>query len=294
MKNPCVFRIIPFCLLWFLGACAERSTPAESTPELRLVSLDGAITEVLFELGLGDQVVGVDVTSVYPKAAQSIDKLGHITQLNVEGILTLSPDVIFAEDTPEARKSLEKLVNAAVVRLVFIPQTSQLDNAVRVAHHVTEALALQKGTTQHIASRIAQDSLSLMNVLSGAEGKPSVLFLYARGTGRLLVAGAHTDADAVIRMAGGKNAVQGFEGFKVLSPEFLLAAQPEVILMFESGLASLDGKSGLSGLPGMAETPAFRNGRIIAMDGAYLLGFGPRQAEAVKTLALKLHGVEKL
>ena len=143
-----------------------------------------------------------------------------------------------------------------------------------------------------IRNKIQQDSLQLVDVLKQTEGKkPSVLFLYARGTERLMVAGRETNADAVIRYAGGTNAVQSFEGFKVLSPETLTESKPEIILMFESGLASLDGKAGLERLPGLSATPAMQNNHIIVMEGYYLLGFGPRQAEAVAELAKKIHRV---
>ncbi|MEM6633907.1 MAG: ABC transporter substrate-binding protein, partial [Bacteroidota bacterium] len=209
-------------------------------------------------------------------------------QLNAEAILGLKPSIIFAEDEPGAKKSLESLSESGLP-IEFVPSSENLDRAYKLGKFIGQKLEVPEEKVEEIYKKIEKDSLNLVEVLEGTEGKPSVLFLYARGTERLMVAGKNTSADAVIGYAGGVNAVQAFDGFKILSPETLVESQPEIILMFKTGLASLDGKEGLSKLPGIAETPAMKNDRIIAMDGYFLLGFGPRQAEAVVELAQKIH-----
>lgn len=108
-----------------------------------------------------------------------------------------------------------------------------------------------------------------------------------------MVGGTTTSANDMIEMVGGQNAITSFEDFAALTPEALLEAAPDVILMFESGLASLDGLEGLGQIPGMAEVPAYKNGRVITMDGHYLLGFGPRAAQAALELATQLHQTGK-
>ena len=92
----------------------------------------------------------------------------------------------------------------------------------------------------------------------------------------------------MINRAGGELAISSFEDYENLTPESLVEASPEVILMFESGLASLDGKEGLSQIAGMEQVPAYKNDRIITMDGHYLSSFGPRAGKAAIELANKL------
>ena len=133
------------------------------------------------------------------------------------------------------------------------------------------------------------DSVQLSATLEGFTESPKVLFIYARGAGRLMVAGANTSAAAIIEKAGGQNAIRSFEGFKTMTPESLIEAVPDVILMFSSGLASLDGKEGLGQIPGISQTPAYKNNRIIAMDGHYLTAFGPRVGQAALELARGIH-----
>ncbi len=256
--------------------------------EFRIVSMGGFITELLFELEYGDQIVGVDVTSTYPAQVSDIPNLGHVTNLNIEEVLQLRPDIILAEDTPQAKAMLQKLRDAGL-KIMLIPVRTQLSNAYLAANQMKDVLSISDAQLSALKASIESDSLRLAELTDQVSNRPSVLFLYARGTGRLLVAGKETTADAIISLAGGKNAISSFEGFKALSPEYLLEAAPEVVLMFESGLESLDGIEGLSQLPGMSQTPAFKNDRVITMDGHYLLSFGPRAGQAVYDLAVQLH-----
>ena len=98
-----------------------------------------------------------------------------------------------------------------------------------------------------------------------------------------------TDIDAMIRLAGGVNAVTEYEDFKPFTPEAVVAAAPDVLLMLARGLDSLGGVEGLLKLPGIALTEVARQRRIVAMDDLYLSSFGPRLGAAVKDLAIHLH-----
>jgi len=91
-----------------------------------------------------------------------------------------------------------------------------------------------------------------------------------------------------VELAGGRNAVPGFAGYKPLSAEVLIAAAPEVIVVPARGLATLGGEAGLLALPGVADTPAGRARRIVAFDDLLLLGFGPRLGPAIDELARRL------
>jgi len=294
----CVCVVLAILFVGWLTSCnvseasnGESKAPSSAKEEVRIVSIGGFITELLFELDYGDRIVGVDVTSTYPAQVKDIPNLGHVTNLNIEEILQLQPDIILAEDTPQAKATLQKLKDAGL-KLMLIPVRTQLDNAYLAAEQMKTVLDIQEEQLSALKTRIHSDSLRLAEVTKQVSNRPSVLFLYARGTGRLLVAGKGTTADAVIDLAGGKNAISSFEGFKALSPEYLLEAAPEVVLMFESGLESLDGVEGLAQLPGMSQTPAFKNDRVITMDGHYLLSFGPRAGQAVHDLAVQLHTLQ--
>jgi iron complex transport system substrate-binding protein len=117
---------------------------------------------------------------------------------------------------------------------------------------------------------------------------PKVLFIYARGTGTMMVSGRGTPIEKMIELAGGINATPDFENYKPLTAEALVTANPDVILLFDSGLESLGGTDGLLAVQGIAQTNAGKNSRVIVMDGHLLSGFSPRLGKALQELSQKI------
>lgn len=111
-----------------------------------------------------------------------------------------------------------------------------------------------------------------------------MLFIYARGTGVMMVAGKDTNIDAIIKLAGGKNTAQGFSKFKPYTTESLVNANPDLILMFDFGYKSLGGAAGILKMPGVSLTNAGKNRRIVEMNGELLTGFSTRLAQAITQL----------
>jgi iron complex transport system substrate-binding protein len=116
------------------------------------------------------------------------------------------------------------------------------------------------------------------------------VLIYARGAGMMMVAGTDTPASAMLELAGARNAITGFAGFKPLSAESLVEAAPDVIVIPSRGLASIGGDAALLALPGVGDTPAGRARHIVAMDDLLLLGFGPRLGAAIDELARRVAG----
>lgn len=254
----------------------------------RIISLSGFLTELLYALDAGDQIVGVDVTSTYPQEVNQLEKLGHITQLNAEGILSLNPDIVFVqEDQIRQSEALNQLKNASI-KIVPVPVSHTLNNSVKAARTIADHIDIDPQVLDNLKTQIANDSLALQDYLKDKTTHPSVLFIYARGGGNLMVAGNHTSAQAIIELAGGRNAITAFDQFRALTPEALVQASPEIILMFDSGLKILEGKEGLASIPGISQTAAYQNDRILTMNGHYLTSFGPRTGQAALELAQKI------
>lgn len=290
-KSQYFIFLLMLSLVWSCqpGDSPQAETPVAETPK-RIVSLGGVLTDVLVALDQTDQLVGCDITSTYPaEVVAELPKLGHISQLNAEAILALQPDIIFADSAQMASSAALQQLEESGVEVIGIVTSSSLDNSVRIAQQLQAHLSIDEQAIDALAQRIAQGEERLQAAAIQYQSEPKVLFIYARGTGRLSVAGTGTGAADVIEMAGGKNAISSFEGFKTLSAEALLEAQPDVILMFSSGLASVDGKEGLAQIPGISQTPAFQQDRVVAMDGHYLLAFGTQAPEAVFDLAQQIH-----
>jgi iron complex transport system substrate-binding protein len=127
-----------------------------------------------------------------------------------------------------------------------------------------------------------------MAALASTRSDKKVLFIYARGAGTLMVSGTGTPIASMIQLAGAKNAVTDFADFKPLTAEAMVAANPDIILLFDSGLKSIGGIDGLLKVPGIAQTNAGRNRSIVSMDGELLSGFGLRLPQAIRELQEKV------
>lgn len=269
------------------ASCKQSPEKSQSIVDetTKLVTLSGTLTEVVSALGFEKNIVGVDVTSTFPESVLKLPKAGHTRNLSAEGVLSMNPSVVFAYEG-EINPELQQQLTAAGTKLYLFPTPKNLDEAKGLIKTLADTLGVAEKADALIANIDAK--IAQIQPLTPA---PKVLFIYARGAGMLMVAGDNTPMKSMIELAGGQNAVTGFEEFKPLSPEVLVEANPDVILIFDSGLASLNGAEGLKLVPGMDKTNAAKNNAFVAMDGQYLNGFSPRVGDAALELNQKLQAV---
>ncbi len=279
-------RLIALALVLAAGCrAAEPDAPQRPTP--RVVAIGGNVTEAIFAVGAGDLVVGVDTSSLHPPEAAALPKVGDLRQVAVESVLSLRPDMVIATEDAGPPAALMQLRAAGVEVMVFTGAPTvagareRLTKVGQVLWYPQEAAAL--------VARMDADLAALAKAVAARPERPRVLALYARGADVMNVAGRGTAADHMLALAGATNAVTDFEGYRPLTGEGVVAAAPEVILVPESGLVSLGGIDGLLSQPGVAQTPAGRARRVVAMNDVKLLGFGPRTAQAARELAEALH-----
>jgi len=278
-------QLVPFCLMLSLGLIAcqsagQQQAQSQSTPAQpqRIVSLAGSITEVLYAAGLQSKLVGVDVTSNYPPATTDLPKVGHNRNIQAEGILSLSPDLVIGRAN-ELKPAVEEQLRQAGLELILLPQEYTVAGTKRLIRQVCDTLG-QEGIAEKLIQTIDAD----LGRVQPLAAPPRAMFIYARGAGTLMVAGEGTQMQQMLELAGATNAVQGFADFKPLTPEALVEANPEVIVLFDQGLSSLEGADGLLAVPGVAQTIAGQQRAFITMEGQLLAGFGPRLGQAAAEL----------
>lgn len=277
MKNTILFL---FTLIGIVAFSHEKKTN-----QLRIISLNGAITEIVCALGHQDKIVATDVTSTFPTTLK-VKELGHVRTLSMESIMVLKPNLILATEKDMSPDLAAKLKASGVKTHIF-KQEFSIQGTKSLIHEVATVLGEKNFTA--LQSTIDKK----VKTAKAIPTKPKVLFVYARGTGTLMVSGKNTPVDKMIALAGGQNAVTGFDDFKPLTPEALLTNNPDYILFFDSGLQSLGGVEGVLKIEGLAKTKAGKNKNIIAMDGALLSGFGPRVGEGVIELNQLISGNAK-
>ena len=245
---------------------------------VRIVSLKGSVTETLVALGLEKNIVGVDASSLWPASMQALPKVGHRSEISSEGILSLNPTLIVGTRNELKPETIQQLESTGIPVVLF-DQEFTTDGTKSLISGLAEKLSMSDK-----APELIQEIDQQLGKVKKLETRPKILFIYARGAGTLLVGGEDTPVDEIITMAGGENAATGFTNYKPLTNEALVKANPDIILMFKTGMESLDGDGGVWAIPGIENTEAGKNRRLITMSGPLLTGFGPRLGEAVVAL----------
>lgn len=256
----------------------------------RIITLGGPVTEIVFALGAGDQVVARDSSSSYPDAVTDLPDVGYQRRLSAEGVLALDPTLILATTEAGPPEAVQQLQDSGVTFLM-LEAADTVEGVYEKIRGFAQALD-RVDAGEEIIAQIQADLAEAQEIAASYEETPRVMFIYARGAGSVNVAGTDTGAETMIGLAGGESAVTDYEGYKPITAEAAVAAAPDVILLMDSGLESLGGNGGLLEVPGIAQTPAGEAGKIVAMDGLFLLNFGPRMGEAAKALAVQIHETE--
>lgn len=252
----------------------------------RIVVAGGAITEIVYALGAGSAVVGADTSSTYPPEAAALPKIGYQRQLASEGVLSLTPSLVVASDEAGPPDAIEQVRRAGVkVAAIASPKTAAAIPT-RILT-VGEAIDRQDRAGQ-VAAELTAAIADLEARAKKRTARPRVLFIYARGQGAMMVGGRNTPAEVVLALAGCENAASEIAGFLPLTPEAAVAARPDVVLAPAKGLESVGGPEGLFSTPGLADTPAAKSRRVVAIDDLLLLGLGPRVAQAIDELAAQV------
>lgn len=282
-------------VLLIVSAAIVASSAAFADPHpdaKRVLAVGGAVTEIVYALGQQDRLAGRDTTSTFPPEAMALPDVGYMRQLSPEGVLSVRPDLILAEEGAGPPEALDVLKGADIA-FEAIPKGSEADGVAEKIHAVADALGVPEAADAPIAALNA-DLAELARATAGIKHPKRVLFVLSAQGGRILASGQGTEADAVIRMAGAVNAVDAYQGYKPLTDEAIAAAAPDVILTMDRGdgsaLAETQAAQILA-LPAIALTPAGQAGKVIRMNGLYLLGFGPRIGRAALDLNHEIYGV---
>lgn len=252
----------------------------------RIVSIGGDVTEILYALGLGDRIVGTDSTSTYPPAARSKPQVGYMRALSAEGVLSLAPDLVIAVEgagPPDVIAVLER----AAVPFVLVPEAHDGDGAVAKIRFVGELLG-ESAKAEAVATALEADLATVAEMRAGADERRKAVFVLGMSTGSPVAAGTETAADGIFALAGVDNALTGFAGYRPVSDESVLDANPDAVVIMSERGHQLTPEAVFS-VPAFAATPAAEHRRLVALPGGYLLNFGPRTAHAAHDLAAAVY-----
>ncbi|MEW1755333.1 ABC transporter substrate-binding protein [Streptomyces cyaneofuscatus] len=258
----------------------------------RIVPLTGSLSEIVFTLGFGEQVVARDITATFEQA----EKLPVVTRahdVSAESVLSLKPTVVLADTTTGPAEAIDQIRDAGIP-LVVVDPAKGLDDVGRRIDTVAEVLGVPAAGTElkkRTESRIAAVQKTIPDHADGK--KPRVAFLYLRGSASVyLLGGAESGASSLLEAAGAVDAGKASglnKDFTAITSEALAKAAPDAILLMSKGLDSVGGMDGLVKIPGIAETPAGMDRRVVSIDDGVLLNYGPRTDRVLAEIVEQLY-----
>ncbi|MDX8516010.1 heme/hemin ABC transporter substrate-binding protein [Mesorhizobium captivum] len=253
----------------------------------RIASIGGSITEIVYALGEEGRLVARDSTSSFPQAALKLPDVGYMRALSPEGVLSVNPSGILALHGSGPKEAVDVLKKSRVP-FIEVPEHYSHEGILEKIRIVGKALGVDAKAEKLAAEMDARLKAAERQTASIKERK-RILFVLSTQGGKVLAAGSDTAGDGIIKLAGAVNAVEGFSGYKQMSDEAIVTARPDVILTMRNAGPPIS-EDELFANPSIASTPAGTARKVISMDGGYLLGFGPRTAEAIHDLAVALYG----
>ena len=258
-------------------------------PATRIVSLIPALTEMLFAVGAGAQVVGVSSYDNFPEAAKALPRVGALLDPDVERILSLRPDLVI---TYGSQTELEQQLARAGIR-TFSHRNGGIATIVRTMRELGRVTGHEAEGNRQAADLEAR----LDGIRSRVTGlrRPRTLLVFGRQPGTLqqmYVTGGQGFLSDILDVAGGTNVFADMRRESVQpSHEVLLVRAPEVIVELRATglLAAGDEQAEKAAWRTLPSIPAVRAQRIYLLNGSYLVVPGPRIAMVAEALARALH-----
>jgi len=275
VQRPPWRRRLVALLGWALLPCLVQAAPATTTE--RVVTVDGAVTEIIYALGAQSVLVGVDTTSTYPAEAQSLPSVGYRRTLTAEGVLSLRPQRLIATAEAGPPRTLVYLRQAGV-DVQILPAMSRPEDLIQRVHQVAQLVQAEAPATQ-LEHKLKHDLAQVEARLQDLAPR-RVLFLLAAGARGVMVAGKGTQAQQLLDWLGLENVAASTPGYKPLNREAALMLKPEAIIIAETEPGVFKDVD----WPGLTDTSASSQGRVLKADSMYLLGYGPRLPQAMNDI----------
>lgn len=247
-------------------------------PVERIISIAPSNTEILFSLGLGDRVVGVDNASDYPSEALSKTRVGGYGGYNLEVIAALDPQLILASSI-NSDELIGDLVNRShTVVVLDASNISGVFHDIVLVGMITNTPWMAERLILNLNERVQNVTRLTLNT---SLQRPSVYveidsFFYTYGPGSF--------GDDLLRLAGGEN-IAGDMGvsYPILDEEFIVSSAPELIISVFTPVEEIKSR------PGWSDIPAIQNDKVFEIDGDLVSRPGPRIVDGLEELALLIH-----
>ncbi|KAF0970674.1 hypothetical protein BPODLACK_00947 [Gordonia sp. YY1] len=269
-----------------------RYGPVTVTDTSRIIAADisGTLGSIVFALGLGSHVVGRDTSTAFPSAVglPVVTNRGH--SLNAESVLALAPTLLLVSESTVPATAVDQIRDSGVTVVVF-PAIRDLASNDTLMRSVAKALGVP-AAGEKLVERTDTQIEAARDLVPDPSGDPTMAFLYIRGRNLLLLAGPGSGADDLIAELRGRDAGEAAQltgAFTAITAEAMITADPDVLIVMTQGADTVGGPDGVLTLPGVADTEAGRNRRVVQIDESKILAFGPDVGLVLAALAKAIY-----
>jgi iron complex transport system substrate-binding protein len=266
---------------------ALERTVTLATPPRRIVTIFASNTEMVAALGLADRIVGIEAYTRYPPEVMDRPLVGGRLGFSVDAVVGLRPDLVVVTPARQAANQLVDPMERLGVPVIVLMQRSVPEIVANIRLLGSVGGVPERGET--VAARLEARLAAIAQRIKERARPRAVMITGRVGNGLLLMARPGTYTGDAIALAGGRFALESRGALAQVSPEAILAADPDVLLFAGSAAA----RDELIGRPGWSEMRAVREKRAYAVSRAELLIPGPRTIDGIEHLAALLHPTAK-
>ena len=291
-------KIIPIASLAFilLSSCGRfGNKEIDGTKDLRIVCLSKHLTEMVFALGKGHDIVAVDLSSTYPDSAKLLKSVGSHRALSPESIISMNPDLVIHSNDIGPENVLPQITEAGL-KIKAFGGANTIDSAKLLLKELGVFFGIEKKADSIIENmsasiNVAADSLKRINIAD----TPKVMIIHFGRANNVyfVMSGRGGTGDKMIALAGGKTTHYDAKGARQISAEAVAIANPDIIIATDFGFDQMGSMEKFAtGVPGVSLTNAAKNGRIYRFEEHDLIYFGPRSGDNIIKLMNLIHPSE--
>jgi len=285
-----IFFVLGIAVLFF--NCGQfRNKEIDGTKDIRIVCISKQLTEMVFTLGKGHDIVARDLTSTYPDSAKLLPTVGYHRMLSAEGIISMNPDVVIHSNDIGPETVLPQLKKAGLTIKAF-GGAATYDSAKLLVKELGDFFGVS-AKADSIVKKMDTDMDAVYTAEKTLTDTPTVMIIhYGQANNNFFVMSGRKNGgpgDRMIKLAIGKPAAYDAKGARQISPEAIALANPDIIIATDFGFDKMGGVENFKSLPGVGLTNAAKNNRIYRFEEHDLVYFGPRTAENILKLMKLIH-----
>lgn len=258
----------------------------EAEDSSRIAIAGGSLTEIVYLLELEDRIVATDTTSVYPEAAQEFPSIGYVRGLSTEGILSTKPTLLLSEDDagpPHVIKQLEDLD----VDVQTVPENQTAQGILEKTLCVAKILGVDEIGQEAVKKLLEKDLERLektREMILGVRGT----IIFGINDGIPTIGGEGTSGHSLLTMIGIENTFENVSGWKPVSLESMVEANPQVLIVPQRAAELSGGEDEVINSKSIKLTEAGKKDQFVFRETMALLGFGPRTLATAADVAGKV------